>query len=96
VQVEAVEGRKEEPERGALKSLKNPVHQYNHIEVFRDLQCSAVQCDLMQVGHKMNSYTITELLPSSDYNVLLCLKKNKHIIPVSRSGRSQSPDDAGR
>ena len=35
-----------------------------------------------QVGHKMNSYTISELLPSSDYNVMLCLKKNKHIIPV--------------
>ena len=30
----------------------------------------------------MNSYTISELLPSSDYNVMLCLKKNKHIIPV--------------
>ena len=31
----------------------------------------------------MNSYTISELRPSSEYNVMLCLKKNKHIIPVS-------------
>ena len=64
----------------ALKSIKNPVHQYNNIEV-RHNMFSQYLCH-MQVGHKMNSYTISELLPSSHYNVMLCLKKNKHIIPV--------------
>ena len=44
-----------------------------------------------QVGHKMNSYTISELRPSSDYNVMLCLKKNKHIIPVRGSGAPNTP-----
>jgi len=60
----------------ALKLIKNPVHQYNNIEV----------------GHKMNSYTISELLPSSDYNVMLCLKKNKHIIPVSSLRLTTRPE----
>ena len=54
-------------DKGALKSIKNPIQQYNNIEV----------------GHKMNSYTISDLLPSTSYNVLLCLKKNSHVIPVS-------------
>jgi hypothetical protein len=54
-------------DKGALKSIKKPILQYNNIEV----------------GHKMNSYTISDLLPSTSYNVLLCLKKNSHVIPVS-------------
>lgn len=54
-------------DKGALKSIKNPIQQYNNIEV----------------GHKMNSYTISDLLPSTSYNVLLCLKKKSHVIPVS-------------
>jgi len=40
----------------------------------------------------MNSYTISELLPSSDYNVMLCLKKNKHIIPVSSLRLTTRPE----
>lgn len=79
LQVEAVPpARQTKSSRGssALKLIKNPVHQYNNIEV----------------GHKMNSYTISELLPSSDYNVMLCLKKNKHIIPVSSLRLTTRPE----
>lgn len=77
LQVEAVSSSSPVAARGgALKSIKNPVHQYNNIEV----------------GHKMNSYTISDLRPSSDYNVMLCLKKNKHIIPVSSLRLTTRPE----
>ena len=51
----------------SLRSIKNPILQYSNIEV----------------SHKMNSYTISDLLPSTTYNVLLCLQKTSHVIPVS-------------
>ena len=51
----------------SLRSIKNPILQYRNIEV----------------SHKMNSYTISDLLPSTTYNVLLCLQKTSHVIPVS-------------
>ena len=54
-------------DKGVLRSIKKPILQYSKIEV----------------GHKMNSYTISDLLPSTSYNVLLCLKKRSHVIPVS-------------
>ena len=54
-------------DKGALRSIKSPIKQYSNIEV----------------SHKMNSYTISDLLPSTTYNVLLCLQKTSHVIPVS-------------
>ena len=51
----------------SLRSIKSPILQYSNIEV----------------SHKMNSYTISDLLPSTTYNVLLCLQKTSHVIPVS-------------
>ena len=52
---------------GIVKSIQNPVQQYSNLDV----------------GHKMNSYTISDLVPSTSYNVLLCIEKSSHNIPVS-------------
>lgn len=51
----------------SMKPIQNPVQQYSNLDV----------------GHKMNSYTIPDLHPSTSYNILLCLQKNRHRIPVS-------------
>ena len=52
---------------GVVNSLQNPVQQNSNLDV----------------GHKMNSYTVSDLLPSTSYNAVLCIEKNSHKIPVS-------------
>ena len=31
----------------------------------------------------MNSYTVSNLSPDTDYSILLCLRRNSHKIPIS-------------
>ena len=40
----------------------------------------------------MNSYTISNLSPSTSYTVVLCLDKNKHKIPISRLHLETRPE----
>ena len=54
-------------DRGSVQSIPNPIQQHTNLEV----------------GHKMNSYSISDLQPSTSYNVILCVEKNNHNIPVS-------------
>ena len=37
----------------------------------------------LDVGHKMNSYTIPDLVPSTHYILELFLQRNKHMVKIS-------------
>ena len=47
----------------------------------------------LDVGHKMNSYTITDLVPSTSYTLRLYLRRNMTMVEVSRLvATTQEPD----
>ena len=47
---------------------------------------------MVQVSHKMNSYTVSSLSPDTSYYILLCLRKNTHKIPISVLGVVTRPE----
>ena len=50
---------------------------------FKNVEKPLFQFDNINVGLKMNSYTVSGLDPGNTYTFLLCMRKNSFIIPIS-------------